>query len=666
MQTYRILLVDDEIAILKTIGPFLESLGYHVTTAKSGEEAIELLSGSAFDLVITDLIMGPVDGYQVLEKGKDLNPDTMFMVLTGQSDADFIVNALRLDADDYLIKPCEPEEMRFRVERCLEKLEMKKKATQAEKALRESEERYRGFFNDSPVSLWEEDYSGVMEYMKGLHDSGVKDMRSYFDDHPEEVVKCAELAKILDVNPAALDIYEAQNKEDLIRNLNDVFTEESLEIFKEQLITFFTGGFEFKSEGITQTLTGKKNHVQMMITLLSDYRVLVSITDITDVKRMEAQLYQARKMEAIATLAGGVAHEFNNALMGIMGTIELLQMDSSKDERRDRHFAAMKGSGYRMSRLTDRLLAYAQGGKYQPKDLKLDDFVMETLPILHHDLGPEVRVETHFSKVSYIKADHTQMQMLLLAVLTNSNEAMEEGGSIKITAQNKDVDEDFAKENPGLKPGRYVCLAVEDNGMGMDEETRAGIFEPFFTTKFQGRGMGMAAAYGIVKNHDGWIYVDSEPGKGATIRIYLPAISAESRERGAEGVEQPEIELNTGEGTILMIEDEEVVIEVTQMMLEMLGYRVMVAKTGKDAVHMAETFDGLIDLVLLDIKLPDIDGRDLYPMLMKARSNLKVIVCSGYSIDGPAREILDSGAQDFIQKPFSMAALSEKIKKVLE
>ena len=388
--------------------------------------------------------------------------------------------------------------------------------------------------------------------------------------------------------------------------------------------------------------------------------------DINKRKQMEQELQQAGKMEAIATLAGGIAHEFNNALMGIMGTIELLQMDSSKDERRDRHFAAMKSSGYRMSRLTDQLLAYAQGGKYRPKDLKLDDFVMETLPILHHDLGPEVRVETHFSKVPYIKADPTQMQMLLLAVLTNSNEAMEEGGRIKITAQNKDVDEEFAKENPGLEPGRYVCLAVEDNGMGMDEETRAGIFEPFFTTKFQGRGMGMAAAYGIVKNHDGWIYVDSEPGKGTVVRIYLPAISAEGRERGAEGVKQPEMELNTGEGTILMIEDEAVVIEVTQMMLEMLGYRVMVAKTGKVAVHMAETFDGLIDLVLLDIKLPDIDGRDLYPMLMKARSNLKVIVCSGYAIDGPAREILDAGARDFIQKPFSMAALSEIIKKVLE
>jgi len=187
----------------------------------------------------------------------------------------------------------------------------------------------------------------------------------------------------------------------------------------------------------------------------------------------------------------------------------------------------------------------------------------------------------------------------------------------------------------------------------MDEETKDGIFEPFFTTKFQGRGMGMAAVYGIVKNHDGWIYVDSELGKGTTVRIYLPAVSAGSKEQGAKAGEQPEVELAIGEGTILMIEDEDVVIEVTQAMLEWLGYRVMVAKTGKDAIHIAETFDGQIDLALLDIKLPDMEGGKVYPHIMEARPDLKVIVFSGYAIEGPARKILDAGAQDFIQKPFS-------------
>ena len=221
---------------------------------------------------------------------------------------------------------------------------------------------------------------------------------------------------------------------------------------------------------------------------------------------------------------------------------------------------------------------------------------------------------------------------------------------IRITAENKDIDEGFTKQHPGLKPGSYVCLTIEDDGKGMDEETKDGIFEPFFTTKFQGRGMGMAAVYGIVKNHDGWISVDSELGKGTTVRIYLPAIEIE--------VERPrkvEVEIATGNGTILMIEDEDVVIEVTKTMLERLGYRVMVAKTGKDAIHIAETFDGQLDLALLDIKLPDMEGGKVYPLIMKARPNLKVIVFSGFAIEGPARKILDAGAQDFIQKPFSFA-----------
>ena len=389
---------------------------------------------------------------------------------------------------------------------------------------------------------------------------------------------------------------------------------------------------------------------------------VINLRDITKQNKLEVQLQQATKMEAIATLAGGVAHEFNNALMGIMGNIELLKMDLPEDERQDRYFEAMKGSGYRMSRLTDQLLAYAQGGKYQPKNIKLDDFVIETLPILQHDLDPSVRVETHFPKdISYIKADNAQMQMVLSAILANSNEATEEEGLIRITAGNKDVGEDLAKQYPGLKPGRYVCLTIEDGGKGMDKETRTGIFEPFFTTKFQGRGMGMAAVYGIVKNHGGWIYVDSELGKGTVVQIYLPAVEAV-----AAKPKKATAEVARGSGTILMIEDEDVVIEVTQAMLEMLGYRVLVAKTGKDAIHITETFDGQIDLALLDIKLPDMEGGKVYPLIMGSRPSLKVIVFSGYAIDGPARKILDAGAQDFIQKPFSLATLSEKLREVWE
>ena len=363
-------------------------------------------------------------------------------------------------------------------------------------------------------------------------------------------------------------------------------------------------------------------------------------------------------------MAGGVAHEFNNALMGVMGNIELLKMDLPEDERRAKYFEAMNDSGHRMSRLTDQLLAYAEGGKYNAKNLKLNDFVIEILPILQHDLRPEIRVETHFSKdISYIRADHAQMQMVLSAILANSNEAIEDAGLIRIAAENKDIDEGFSKQYPDLTPGPYVCLTIEDDGKGMDEETLKGIFEPFFTTKFQGRGMGMAAVYGIIKSHDGAITVDSEPGKGTVVRIYLPAIEVKEE---VKKVKQPEVEIAMGEGTILVIEDEEPLVDLFRQILERLGYRVLLARTGKEAVELAKTFDGQIDLALLDIKLPDMDGGRVYPLIMEARPDMKVIVCSGYSIHGPAQDIIDAGAEGFIQKPFHIAPFAEKLKEVLD
>jgi len=377
--------------------------------------------------------------------------------------------------------------------------------------------------------------------------------------------------------------------------------------------------------------------------------------------RLESQLQHAQKMEAIATLAGGVAHEFNNALMGIIGNLELLEMDLPEDTEMKKSIDTMKHSGHRMSRLTDQLLAYARGGKYQPKALKLNDFVLQILPIVRHKLKPAVKIKTHFQEnTSYVEGDYTQLQMVLSAILANANEAVEDNGTIRISVKNEDVDEAYAEAYPGLKPGSYVCLAVADDGKGMEAETRDGIFEPFFTTKFQGRGMGMAAVYGIVKNHDGFIYVDSEVGKGTVVRIYFPVVPIEVKR-----TEITEIQAPKGSRTILIIEDEDMVLDAMRAMLERLGYQVFTAKTGKSALHLAETLESRVDLALLDIKLPDMEGGNLYPLLMEARPTLKVIVFSGYAIDGPAQEILDMGADGFIQKPFSFTQLSKKIKAVL-
>jgi CheY-like chemotaxis protein len=314
-----------------------------------------------------------------------------------------------------------------------------------------------------------------------------------------------------------------------------------------------------------------------------------------------------------------------------------------------------------MVRLTNQLLAYARGGKYQAKSMSLSDFVGDTLPLIRHSIDPATQIDTDLpDDIWSITSDTTQMQMLLFAVLQNASEAIEETGRIKISVRNIEVENDSDKEHPDLTPGSHVCLTVQDDGKGMDEATRNRIFDPFFTTKFHGRGLSMAAVYGIVQNHDGIISVTSELNRGTTVRIYLPAFR-EQLEKSPVRIDKPV----KGTETILIVEDEEMVMEVNRKILERLNYRVIGAHTGSEAVKIAQTFDGDIDLALLDLGLPDKGGNEIYPLLMKARPNLKVIVCSGHSLDSPAQEIIDAGAQDFIQKPFTVDTLSAKLNKVL-
>ncbi len=652
----KIMIVDDDATIQMEMEEYLNHMDYTVVgISDTGSGAVEMAREMKPDLILMDVnLPGEMNGIEAAEKIK-AELDIPIIFISGYGDPAYIEKAKEVEPFGYVMKPFDEEEIRAFIEIALHKKAMELKLRKAnerleqanrdlkqeieerkqvEEALRESEEHFRTLFEEVPTPILGYGPDGTIHYWNSASENsyGYKKEEAIGKDFVELVIPPEMRDVVRDAIKSSAGTGEMPPSEELLLMRKDC-----------SRVPVFSSHAVLERSGKAPEL-------------------FCLDVDLTEHKRLQNQLQKAVKMEAIATLAGGVAHEFNNALMGIMGNIELLKMNFPEAERSEKNLNAMKRSGQRMSRLTDQLLAYAEGGKYQPKNLRLDDFVIETLPILQHDLSPTVRVETHFPKdISYINADNAQMQMVLSAILANSNEAIEDEGFIRITVENKDVDDDFTKQSPGLKPGSYVCLTIEDDGKGMDEETRNGIFEPFFSTKFQGRGMGMAAVYGIVKSHDGWIYVDSESGKGTTVRVYLPAIEID--------IEKPKkikAEVAMGSGTILMIEDEYVVIEVTRVMLEKLGYRVMVAKTGKDAIHIAETFDGRIDLALLDRKLPDIDGRTLYPLIMKARSNLKVIVFSGSSIDGPAREILDAGAQDFIQKPFSLATLSEKLKEVLE
>jgi PAS domain S-box-containing protein len=392
-------------------------------------------------------------------------------------------------------------------------------------------------------------------------------------------------------------------------------------------------------------------------------QIRIVVSDITEQKELEWRLRQAQKMESIAKLAGGIAHQFNNALFVIVATTDLLEMQVPSDEMTSEYFDSIKKSTARMTQLTRQLLAYARGGKYEVKNISLSVLVRNSLPLLQHTLDPSIHVETNLpGDILKTKGDLTQLVMVLSILLSNAAEAFESEGLIKIVCRNELIMKEDTKVFPGLVPGPYVSLTVEDNGRGMDEETKKRAFEPFFTTKFVGRGLGLAAAYGIVKNHGGWISIESQPSRGTSVCVYLPAVR-EIKEKRVQRVHKESLK---GTGTILLIEDEVAVIETLRKLLELLGYNVLEAKTGKEAISLARTYEGDIDLAILDVFLPDMNGNKVYPLLKEFRPDLKVLVCSGYSVEGPAQEILNAGAQGFVQKPVSIDELSRKLKALLQ
>lgn len=260
-------------------------------------------------------------------------------------------------------------------------------------------------------------------------------------------------------------------------------------------------------------------------------------------------------------------------------------------------------------------------------------------------------------------ADPIQMVQILINLTHNAIEALESGGCVRVTTQNTLVDEDFAQQHDGLEPGHYICLTVEDNGRGMSPEIASRVFEPFLTTKIQGRGLGLASVYGIVKNHGGHIALTSEEGKGACFRVYLAAVDEQIEEPTVVAPAEPR--LATGNETVLLVDNEEMVLSVTQQILKRLGYRVIAARNGQEAIEIVRSYDDAIDVAIVGLGMPGMGGAEALPLLKEARPNLKVIITSGYKLDETAQRLLESGASAFIQKLFSAAILSTRIHEAL-
>jgi len=378
-------------------------------------------------------------------------------------------------------------------------------------------------------------------------------------------------------------------------------------------------------------------------------------------RKLETQLQQAQKMESIGTLAGGIAHDFNNILMGVQGNASLMLLKIDHNHPNHEKIKNIERYVQNGTELTKQLLGFARRGKYHLKATNLNE-IIETSSTLFGRTKKEIQIHRKFSDDLWaVEVDQGQIDQVLLNLYVNAWQAMPEGGDLFLETENVTLDKNYVQPYK-VEPGRYVKISVADNGVGIQKEDQERIFEPFFTTKEMGRGtgLGLASVYGIVKSHGGYINVYSEKGQGTRFTIYLPASEKEV-------VDEKEriIPLVRGRGTILLIDDEEMIVDVGQELLRELGYKVVVAKSGSEAIEAYKKKYPQIDLVIMDMIMPGMGGGEAYDRLKQINPEVKVLLSSGYSVDGQATKILDRGCDGFIQKPFNMKQLADKIRSII-
>lgn len=384
--------------------------------------------------------------------------------------------------------------------------------------------------------------------------------------------------------------------------------------------------------------------------------------DISERKSLANQLHQAQRMKSIGTLAGGLAHDFNNLLMGIQGNASLILLDTDPQSP---HYEKLKNiEQYVQSgtEVTRQLLGFARGGKYEVKPTDLNRLIKKSLEIFGRT-KKEITIKSKLKKDLWAaEVDRGQINQVLLNIYVNASQAMPGGGHMYVETKHETIEGINAKLL-AVEPGRYIIISITDTGIGIENATQQRIFDPFFTTGQMGRGtgLGLASAYGIIRNHGGIITVDSIEGEGTTFYVYLPASSKKVPEEKAKNEK-----VLKGTETVLLVDDEKMIIDVGSLMLEEMGYRVLTAKSGEEALSVYELNMDQIDFVILDIIMPDMGGGNTYDRLKEINYDIKVLLSSGYSIDGEATEILDRGCNGFIQKPFSIKELSREIRKILD
>ena len=635
----NILIVDDEPVNLQVLTNHLSMQNYNVVKVDNGEDALKAIENSfevekPFDIVLLDVMMPKMSGYEVCRRLRKKFPAHKLpvMMLTAKNRVEDLVNGLEVGANDYLSKPVTKSELLARIKSQYtikslsdEHEQMNVVLQKANESVKTAKNYLSSIINSMPSAIFSLNYSGEISMMNKKAEELIS-----------HSVKEAEGKTISEMLPDIfedLSLIEKSIKSKEIMKLTNHESERNGEKVFEDIIVYPVNFNEYDG-------------------------VVVRIDDITEKYYMEQQLIQAGKMDSIGQLTGGIAHDFNNMLSGIMGSAELLKFASDFDEVQTKYIDLIIKTSSRAADLTSKLLTFGRKGEVTFKTTDLHEVVADSIDILQRSIDKKIRINTDLAaESSTVIGDSAQLQNVVMNLGINASHAMENGGDLTISSQIRILNETYCNSSQfDISPGRYIELEVKDTGCGISEEKIHKIFEPFYTTKDigKGAGLGLSTVYGTVKSHHGAVNVYSEVGKGTAFHIMLPLTDFVIQDESEKG------EIVMGTGTVLLADDEKVIRTISREMIKNMGYRVLIAENGVKALKMFEENSSEIDLVILDMVMPELNGLEALMKMKEIDNNVKVIISSGFTREEDLTEIRGEIA-GFIKKPFSEVELSKMI-----
>ncbi|HKK91086.1 MAG TPA: response regulator [Desulfobacteraceae bacterium] len=659
MNRTTLLTIDDEPYIRKSIRLFFEDYGFSILEADNGRTGIDLFKEKQPDIVLLDLRMPQMDGLEVLEILKESSPLTPVIVASGTGNVAAVVDALHLGAWDYILKPVQDMNVLLHsVKKCLNtrRLQEENMAYQEHleavvkertRELEESQEKYRAMFEctgtatailekDTTISMVNDEFARLA----GRSAEGIQWKTKWsdfvFPDDLEMMQRCHEARR----DPAA-----------------------GSDVPKQYTFRFLSGD-------------KKTRHIYLTVGMIPGTdRSVASLLDVTEQKmaetrwkELEKQLRKAQRMEAVGTLAGGIAHDLNNILSPVLGYADMIMRESDPDGTVYSRSGKIQKAAYRAADLVRQILSFSRTREEKARAVAVHPIAREVVKLLHGSIPSTIEIVDSIQRnCGYVKADPTQIHQVLMNLCTNAYHAMEtNGGRLVVSLEEKQIIRDNPLEYPGVKRGKYLLLAVSDTGCGMDEAVQERLFDPYFTTKEEGKGtgLGLATVYSIVKSCSGEIGVKSAPGEGTVITILLPAV--EEHVRVEQTVHHPKTLEKIQETRLLVVDDDREIADMYKEGFELLGYRVVAFYSGVDALNYFSSHADDVDVVVTDQTMPGKTGFEMAGEMLAVKNDIAIILCSGHSEAVNDSKAEKAGIKRFVLKPISVEKLSSIIQKVID